>query len=126
MTKLSSFYVITWDTNRKCIEYYDIMPALLAYWNEEKAREMKLWNRDHFGNQLSINDMPTTVEEFRRFIRNTAQYHWWSKCQYEVIVSSWPPGFGEDKIDVYDQVLHNLDIIVKLFKEYIDESKTSE
>ena len=46
-------------------------------------------------------------------------YYFWSKCEYEVIVSAWPPREGsEEKIDIYDQLKANWDIFKELvFKE---------
>jgi len=46
-------------------------------------------------------------------------YYFWAKCEYEVIVSSWPPREGsERKIDIYTQLKANWDIFRELvFKE---------
>lgn len=46
-------------------------------------------------------------------------YYFWSKCEYEVIVSAWPPRDGsEEKIDIYDQLKANWDIFKELvFRE---------
>ena len=37
------------------------------------------------------------------------------RCEYELIVSSWPTGFFEQKCDVYDQIVENIDAIVFIF-----------
>ena len=45
-----------------------------------------------------------------RFRRNL-MYHFWSKCEHETIVSSWP--YTEKaalKIDIYQQVMLNFEI----------------
>lgn len=46
-------------------------------------------------------------------------YYFWSKCEYEVIVSAWPPRDGsEEKIDIYAQLRANWDIFKELvFRE---------
>lgn len=46
-------------------------------------------------------------------------YYFWSKCEYEVIVSAWPPREGSDrKIDIYTQLKENWDIFRELvFRE---------
>jgi len=45
-------------------------------------------------------------------------YYFWSKCEYEVIVSAWPPRDGSDKkIDVYSQLKANWE----LFKNIVIE-----
>lgn len=46
-------------------------------------------------------------------------YYFWAKCEYEVIVSGWPPREGSDrKIDIYTQLKENWDIFKELvFRE---------
>lgn len=46
-------------------------------------------------------------------------YYFWAKCEYEVIVSAWPPKEGSDrKIDIYTQLKENWDIFKELvFRE---------
>ena len=41
-------------------------------------------------------------------------YYYRSKCEWEVIVSSWPPSdrVPERKVDVYDQVMLNWDVFI--------------
>ena len=41
-------------------------------------------------------------------------YYFWSKCEWEIILSDWPPSdtFCKEKIDVFDQVMLNWDIFV--------------
>ena len=52
-------------------------------------------------------------EEMRRYL----MYYYWSKCEWEVIISHWPPrqDARDVKIDVYDQVMLNWDV----FREYV-------
>lgn len=46
-------------------------------------------------------------------------YYFWTKCEYEVIVSGWPQRDGSDrKIDIYTQLKENWDIFKELvFRE---------
>ena len=46
-------------------------------------------------------------------------YYFWAKCEYEVIVSAWPPRDRSDrKIDIYTQLKENWDIFKDLvFRE---------
>lgn len=47
-------------------------------------------------------------------IKSELRYYFWSKCQWEIIISPWV-GRAEScdiKIDVYDQVMMNFDIFV--------------
>lgn len=54
-------------------------------------------------------------EEFIERMRKDLMYWFWSKCEWEVVIVSWPEGRGETKIDVYDQVMLNW----KLFSDYV-------
>lgn len=49
--------------------------------------------------------------EFEKTLKRDLMYYFWSKCEWEIIVSHWPqtenPKFKNEKIDVYDQVMLN-------------------
>ena len=51
-------------------------------------------------------------EAFAEQLRRDLMYYYWSKCEWEVVVQSWPSGRGEMKIDVYDQIMLNWDKFV--------------
>lgn len=48
-------------------------------------------------------------EAFEKAIKSSAMYYFWSKCEWEIILSDWPPSgrFSKEKIDVYDQLRLN-------------------
>ncbi len=59
----------------------------------------------------------TDREEFEKRLKSELRYYFWSKCEYEIILSPWPP-HGDDKdkkIDVFDQIEMNWD----RFREYV-------
>ena len=60
-------------------------------------------------------------EKFLEEVRRSLMYFFWAKCEWEIIMSSWPErdDFQEKKIDVYDQVMNNWHV----FSEYIWEHK---
>ena len=59
-------------------------------------------------------------EAFFDRLRKDLMYYYWSKCEWEVVVSHWPPIDGaEIKVDVYDQVMLNW----SLFSEYVWENR---
>lgn len=61
-----------------------------------------------------------TRDEFAERIRRDLMYYFWSKCEWEIILSDWPPsGQVEKKIDVFDQVMLNFDVFV----DYLWEEK---
>ena len=65
-------------------------------------------------------------EAFLDRLRKDLKYWYWSKCEWEIILSHWPPrkDAREEKIDVYGQIMLNW----KLFSDYVwvhrDEFKT--
>lgn len=54
-------------------------------------------------------------------VDRSLHYFFWSKCEWEIILSAWPPykKFKEEKIDVYQQVMLNKDIFFKYIWENI-------
>lgn len=64
-------------------------------------------------------------EQLYHFIKSALMYHYWSKCEWEFVVIDWP--YRKDsieksrpvKMDVYDQIKPNLNLIVDLVEDYI-------
>lgn len=56
---------------------------------------------------------------FKDNLRKCVLYFFWAKCEYEIILSEWPPrGDGKnrsEKIDIYKQVVKNF----ALFADYV-------
>lgn len=54
-------------------------------------------------------------EEFKERLKRELMYFFWSKCEYEIIISPWVGRNKEEaevKIDIYDQVMLNFDRFV--------------
>lgn len=113
--------------NSKEIEVFNIFDHGLFY---ERAYKAKLKYKDDF-------------KKFAEEIKSWLMYCFWSKSEYEVVITSWPPYVsGEEidrlaetkkkqleeyqrfyresarlecgsKIDIYDQVMLNWDIFIK-------------
>lgn len=91
------------NPNAKKIENYNIFShnAFLADCKENAVK--------------NGNDRLVFVDQLRKDLL----YYFWSKCEWEVVIESWPSGYGERKIDVYDQVMLNF----KNFCDYVWEHK---
>lgn len=66
---------------------------------------------------------PEQEKELEKEIKGWAMYCFWSKCEYEVIITGWPEpredsGFKPIKIDIYDQLMLNWDSFFKYFVEH--------
>lgn len=102
---MKHFNVIIEDINSRKFIPYDVIPYLVRCYHEEK-------------------DKPGTIKEFKVFIERHSKYQWWSRCEYEIILKSWPTGNIEKKIDVHQQVMMNIDIVTKILMEEIDGTKS--
>ena len=51
-------------------------------------------------------------DEFADGLKKYLMYYFWSKCQYEIILSPWTGRADDIKIDVYDQIMMNFDRFV--------------
>lgn len=118
---MKEFNVINYDINRKEFISYNIIPYLVSCYDDTK-------------------DKPITFDDFKEFVKKESMYQWWSRCEYEIVLSPWPyissPSERYDKkgendveawkkhwnehlkecqkIDIHYQVMMNLDIITSL------------
>lgn len=95
--------MLTWNVyieniNQKKIEIYNIFSY---YGLEESFKKIK---EECNGNK----------SEFAEKVDRALVYRFWAKCEWEIILSDWPPSdkFNKEKIDVYDQVRLNWDIFI--------------
>ena len=92
------------------IGFDEIQPELRKFFQE------KLWNIEY----KRCKNMDVLIEyAVEKQLDRLCMYYFWSKCEYEVIVSAWPPREGSDrKIDIYTQLKENWDIFKELvFRE---------
>jgi len=96
--------VWTWSFNHDALETYDVVPILLGEYK-----------------RLKKNEKPKTLEEFSEFMNGEASYHFWSKCEWEMITTGWPTQKNSEKVDVYDQLMLNWDVFIEAFWKSINE-----
>lgn len=102
---MKSFNVLIWDFNGKNLTITDVLP----YFRDEYKRAKK-------------NERPQTINEWKEFIKRWGMYRYWSRCEYEIIVSPWPTHDKSVKIDVWYQINSNIDIITEiLYEEHIKQ-----
>lgn len=92
------FNVLIWDFNQQKVESYNIIPYFQEEWKDEKDKSKY-----------------KSFEDFKEFIDRKAKYQFWARCEYEIIIKGWPITKNEIKIDVYDQIKMNLDLITTTF-----------
>lgn len=99
---MKSFYVIVYDFNHRTFVQYDVIPYLKKCYYE-------------------VKDKPETLKEFKNFVESQSRYQWWSRCEYEIMLSDLPSQRQQKKIDVHYQVMTNLDIVTKVLMESIND-----
>ena len=100
---MREFNVIVYDFNHKTFIPYDVMPYLIKCYNKELNK-------------------PKTFEESKKFIEGESKYQWWSRCEYEIILESWPNTNVDEKWDVHRQVMMNIDIITSVLMDNVNEN----
>lgn len=90
--------VIVEDFNGRKIGTYDIFRH--GNFAEDVRKAYKKYRNDH--------------DSFCENVRKSLAYYFWSKCEWEVIVSAWPPSdrIPDKKVDVYEQVMMNWDVFI--------------
>lgn len=111
---MKSFNVINYDCNANKFIEYNIMTYLINAYNERIEKHKEHPDSDYF-------NVPETFDEFKKFIKDESLYQFWSRCEYEIILVDWPCKKHEEKWDVYQQIMMNLDIITNILMENIKE-----
>ena len=94
------FNVIVYNFNTKKFVPYNMFTYL--------EREFK---------KSSLKDM--SKESLMSWILDKSRYMFWSRCEYEVILSPWPPNENVSrKIDVFEQIEMNIEVITDMFYNY--------
>lgn len=124
---MKQFNVINFNFNANKFEAYDVIPYLVREYHEQIERyntvkleldEAKTEDEIKIAkSNLDYWRIPQTFDEFKQFVKDKAQYQFWSRCEYEIILVDWPCQKTEEKWDVYDQIMMNLDIVTQIVME---------
>ena len=90
--------------NHKDIETYNIFDHYLFKEDCDKA-----WKKHG-----------TDFQKFSKEVKSSLMYYFWSKCEWEIILSHWPPSerFKDKKVDVYEQVMLNWEVFITYLWNY--------
>ena len=104
---------------KKCAD-----PEWYVYVDNSNKRTIEKFNVFHSHNFLDGCKQafkkyrkPEELNKLKDEIKSLAMYSFWSKCEYEIIITSWPPAnpklnFKDIKVDVYDQLMLNWDSFI--------------
>lgn len=98
------FKVLLWDPNSDCVEDYDVLPYFRNKYKESKIK-------------------PKTYDEFKQFVIDRSLCHFWSRCEYEIIITGWPVSKRKEKIDAHHQIKMNIDNICQILWSELQNNK---
>lgn len=111
------FNVLTWDFNSDRLKYYDVLP----YFRDLFKQKQKTFKLKRVAKIIERNPdakkyywVPTNREELKEFIEKEAMYRYWSRCEWEMIIHGWPKREQSYKLDVYEQIMMNIDIVTDI------------
>ena len=94
-----TFNVLRWDFNGDRLVHYDVLPFLRRCLEERKKR------------------LPCTWEELKEVVKVESQYQFWGRCEYEMLLTGWPVGKNDYKLDVHEQIMMNIDTVTDILWE---------
>lgn len=106
---MNKYKVLIWNITRDSPEWYDVLP----HFQDEIDSLVK---------KKRIRRKDITYDWLTDFVKREAKYQYWSRCEYEIIVTGWPIHKNEEKMDVYDQIMANFETVVRLL--YENQTKT--
>lgn len=103
-----------------------IWNVFIENFNRKQIDTYNIFDHSFFNSEVKgcYDKFKDNFEEFSNAVKHILMYYFWSKCEWEIILSDWPPSetFKSKKISVYDQVILNWDIFV----DYVWRTLSSE
>ena len=98
---MKSFNVIWQDFNRGVFEPCDVMPYFVREYLHSKEK-------------------PQTFEEFKNFVIRKSHCEFWSRCEYEIILCGWPNENTQEKWDIHQQIMMNVNIVTEILMQNVE------
>lgn len=91
--------------------------------NADKIKIVNIFDfhtvQDFIKRQKKVKPIPTR-EQFAESLRREIMYHFWSRSEFEIVISAWCGGKAEEKVDIYGQLNNNWELFVDLaYKEML-------
>ncbi len=104
------FYYNGKPENSDCLQWYVLI-------DDFNKREFCLYNvlNDYFvGGEVfkALKKHKDSKEDFAKQVESEVKYRYWSRSEWELVLSPWCSNAKEVKIDVYDQLWMNWDIFI--------------
>ena len=83
MKPLKKFKVLTFSNGK--IKEYDILPYFRDSWKEK-------YNKEEKEKIKAAKYQATRKELFKQWVRGRSCYMFWARCEWEMLIGSWPYG----------------------------------
>lgn len=84
--------------------------VIMADFNHKDVVSVDIFNHSYFAKDVNhLLDSDISKQEFSNKLRSYVNYYFWSKCEYEIIVDSFPQTSINKKLDVAYQLKINWD-----------------
>lgn len=102
-----------------------------VYVGDFNANEIKVYNI--FNHSSFTEDVKKICKKYKDDyatfcdkLKGSLMYYFWSKCEWEIILSDWPPSdrFNSSKVSVYDQIMLNKEAFMKYVWDTAHTRKT--
>ena len=74
-----------------------------VYDHDFNGRKIRIWNVfKHLSFNRDVQELLNenlTYEEFSKRLNRIAHYYFWSKAEYEIVITSWAPHINNEEID---------------------------
>lgn len=99
---MREFNILYFDFNKTHPEPYNVLPFFRREYQDCRKK-----------------DKPVTKEQWTEFVKRKGQWRFWGDCNYEMIVSKWPPTEDKVKVSVWEQIEPNIDLIVDILMDEV-------
>lgn len=100
------FNVLLYDNHK--IVHYNVLPYFRREWEEKPC----IWDKDY--KEISVK----TRDDLKKWVKDRSQYQYWSRCEYEFLMGSWPFGRRKTTEGIKEFMKKNLDL--DDYKNHID------
>lgn len=67
-------------------------------WNAKKIEKFNVFSHETFKKEvLEALEKSKSKEELSKTVQSTAMYYFWAKCEYEIMLTSWPPSITKEE-----------------------------
>ena len=67
-------------------------------WNTKTIRKFNIFSHEVFKKEILLAlEKSKSKEELSKMVQSIAMYYFWAKCEYEIMLTSWPPSITKEE-----------------------------